>query len=113
MTPLTTKPITGHAIKPVTGLPLGISSNGYAAVNAIAGSQFNPNSATSMHVLNDAKFDGNIIWQGRDLGKVLETIEKRLMILTPDPKKLEKFEALQKAYNNYILLENLCNDDDH
>jgi hypothetical protein len=39
---------------------------------------------------------------------MLATIEKRLAILTPDPAKLEHFEALQKAYDHYKTLEALC-----
>lgn len=35
-------------------------------------------------------------------------IEDRLAILVPDPKKLEHFEALQKAYQHYKTLEALC-----
>jgi len=67
-----------------------------------------PGVASSLHVTSDAKFDGNILWKGRDLGKMLETIEKRLSILVPNPKKLEKYEALQKAYDHYKVLEALC-----
>ena len=66
----------------------------------------------SITVSGNAEFDGEIKWKGKDLGKVLETIEKRLAILTPDPKKLEKFEALQKAYDHYKLLEALCQEDE-
>ena len=40
--------------------------------------------------------------------KRLEAIENRLNILVPDPEKLEKFEALQKAYEHYKHLEKLC-----
>jgi hypothetical protein len=61
-----------------------------------------------LHVSGDAEFHGNIKWKGRDLGKLLETIEKRLNILVPDPEKLEHFEALQKAYEHYKTLEALC-----
>jgi hypothetical protein len=42
----------------------------------------------------------------------METMEKRLAILQPDPKKLKKFQALQKAYEHYKLLEALCEADD-
>jgi hypothetical protein len=65
-----------------------------------------------LHVKNDAEFEGNITWKGRDLGKLLETMEKRLAILQPNPKKLKKFEALQKAYDHYKLLEALCHSED-
>lgn len=67
---------------------------------------------SGLHVTSDAEFDGNIKWKGRDLGKLLETIEQRLAILEPNPKKLKKFEALRKAYDHYKLLEALCNSDD-
>lgn len=40
----------------------------------------------------------------------LERIEKQLAILTPDLVKLEKFAALKQAYDNYVLVENLCKD---
>lgn len=45
---------------------------------------------------------------GGAMRKRLEAIENRLNILVPDPKKLEKFEALQKAYEHYKHLEKLC-----
>lgn len=61
-----------------------------------------------LHVTSDAEFDGDIKWKGRSLGKMLEDIEKRLAILVPDPAKLEKFEALKKAYEHYKLMEKLC-----
>lgn len=61
-----------------------------------------------LHVENDAHFDGDIMWQGRSLGTLLEKIESRLAILTPDLEKLEHFAALKKAYDNYKMLEKLC-----
>jgi hypothetical protein len=69
-------------------------------------------SGAGLHVTSDAEFEGNITWKGRDLGKLLETMERRLAILQPDPKKLKKFEALQKAYDHYKLLEALCHSED-
>jgi hypothetical protein len=66
-----------------------------------------------LHVKNDAEFEGNIKWKGRDLGEILLGIEKRLAILQPNPKKLAKFEALQKAYDHYKLLEALCHSEDN
>ena len=62
-------------------------------------------------VSGDAAFEGDIKWKGRSLGKMLEAIEDRLAILTPDPKKLEKYESLQKAYNHYKLMEKLIGED--
>lgn len=48
----------------------------------------------------------------KDVEKRLEAIEKRMNILVPDPAKLEKFQALQKAYEHYKELERLCELDD-
>lgn len=62
-------------------------------------------------VSGDAEFEGDIKWKGRSLGKMLEAIEDRLAILTPDPKKLEKYESLKKAYNHYKLMEKLIGED--
>ena len=43
---------------------------------------------------------------------IMEKIEDRLAILTPDPVKLEKFAALKKAYEHYKLMEKLCQEED-
>lgn len=40
----------------------------------------------------------------------MQQMSDRLAILQPDPKKLEKFEALKQAYEHYKLLEKLCNE---
>lgn len=60
-----------------------------------------------LKVQADAEFEGDIIWKGRNLGEFLEKIESRLAILQPIPEKLEKYEALKKAYDNYKLIEKL------
>jgi hypothetical protein len=67
---------------------------------------------TSIDVKGDANFEGDIKLKGKSLSEFMETIEKRLSILQPDPKKLKKYEALQKAYNHYKMLEALCEADD-
>jgi len=79
--------------------PYIYTTNNTSAVNV---------SNAGLHVTTDAEFDGDIKWKGRSLGDLLTTIEKRLSILTPDPAKLEHFEALQKAYQHYKTLEALC-----
>lgn len=45
---------------------------------------------------------------GRSLKEFITKLEDRLAILQPIPEKLEKFEALKKAYEQYKLLESLC-----
>ena len=67
---------------------------------------------SSIKVAGDAEFEGDIKIKGRSLEKLLTTIEDRLAILqTPDPKKLEKYAALKKAYDHYKTLERLIGED--
>jgi hypothetical protein len=48
---------------------------------------------------------------GKSLKEFMTKMEQRLAILVPDPKKLEKFEALKKAYEHYKTMESLCFDE--
>lgn len=52
--------------------------------------------------------DADLIINGQSLNKTMQTIQDRLAILIPDPKKLEQFEALKQAYEHYKTLEALC-----
>lgn len=61
-----------------------------------------------LSVAGDAEFAGDITIKGVSILKSIEQINKRLAILVPDPNKLEKFEALKRAYDNYKTLEALC-----
>jgi hypothetical protein len=45
---------------------------------------------------------------GKSLKEFMSKMEERLSILIPDPKKLEQFAALKKAYEHYKLMEQLC-----
>jgi len=56
--------------------------------------------------------EGDIKIGNRSLKTFMDTMEKRMAILQPDPAKLEKFEALKKAYEHYKHLERLCEIDD-
>jgi len=50
----------------------------------------------------------DITVDGKSLKTFMTKMEERLAILIPDPSKLEKFEALKKAYEHYKLMEKLC-----
>jgi hypothetical protein len=66
----------------------------------------------SIKVSGDAEFEGDVKVQGHSLIKLLEKIEDRLAILMdPTPERLEKFQALKKAYDNYKLMDKLCQED--
>jgi hypothetical protein len=51
---------------------------------------------------------GDIKLGERSLKEFMLKMEERMAILVPDPKKLEKFAALKKAYEHYKTLESLC-----
>lgn len=55
--------------------------------------------------------DADIRINGKSLKEFMEKVEERLLILQPDPKKLEKYAALRKAYEHYKLMEKLVGDD--
>jgi len=48
---------------------------------------------------------------GKSLKSFMNKMEERLAILVPDPAKLEKFEALKRAYEHYKTMESLCFDE--
>ncbi len=59
----------------------------------------------------NVKGDGDIKVGERSLKEFMTKMEQRLAILVPDPAKLEKFEALKKAYEHYKTMESLCFDE--
>lgn len=62
----------------------------------------------ALQVQGDAEFKGKVKINGQDLAETLQAIQDRLAILIPDPKLLDKYEALQQAYEHYKTLEALC-----
>lgn len=71
----------------------------------------NTDIGSALKVSGDADFEGDVKIKGKSILTILESIEDRLSILSPDPEKLEKYEALKKAYNHYKLLEKLIQED--
>ena len=63
------------------------------------------NDGIDMAAGTDIKMDG------KSLKEFMTKMEERLAILVPDPAKLEKFEALKKAYEHYKLMEKLCQEE--
>lgn len=95
-------------------ITIGNGSSGMYTTNSTYSSYNSPYTITGIDTSNsfkvegDAEFNGDIKVNGKSLNKFMETLEKRLAILQPDPEKLEKFEALKKAYDHYKTLEALC-----
>jgi hypothetical protein len=67
---------------------------------------FDMNSSQKEHGVIRA--DRDVIIDGRSMRDFMESMEKRMAILVPDPKKLAHFQSLQKAYAHYKTLEALC-----
>lgn len=57
------------------------------------------------------KDDGDLKIGDVSLKEFMKNMQDRLAILVPDPEKLEKFEALKRAYEHYKTLEKLCFND--
>ena len=85
----------------------GGSSLGNYSINS------NPWGPTSASTTMGGKLEvegenADVIINGKSLAGFMDKMEKRLAILSPDPAKLEHFEALKKAHENYKTLEALC-----
>lgn len=53
----------------------------------------------------------DVVIEGVSLKERLEILERRMSILVPDPIKIEKYEALKRAYEHYETLEALLYED--
>jgi hypothetical protein len=81
-------------------------TSGYTFNNAIT-----PNTVSISTDGIDMAAGTDIKIDGQSLKEFMKKMEQRLAILVPDPKKLEKFEALKKAYEHYKTMESLCFDE--
>ena len=72
------------------------------------------NNSTAVHIDTggiDMAAGTDIKIDGKSLKNFMSKMEERLAILVPDPAKLEKFEALKRAYEHYKTMESLCFDE--
>ena len=70
------------------------------------------NTHPAIKIQGNADVDGDLKVQGVSVLDTLNKINERLSILVPDPKRLEKYEALRQAYEHYKTLEALCVEQD-
>lgn len=87
-----------------------ILSGGTASAYSV-GTWSNGTNTPTLNVTGNADITGGLTVQGVDVVDLLEKIQERLAILVPDPKLLNKYQALREAYDNYKLLEALCIDE--
>ena len=94
-----------------------ISSNGSNYYNTTGTSYQWATTSTIPNTVNisntgiDMAAGADIKIDGKSLKEFMTKMEQRLAILVPDPAKLEKFEALKKAYEHYKTMESLCFDE--
>jgi hypothetical protein len=81
-------------------------TGGYTFTNAAV-----PQTVNISNTGIDMAAGADITVDGKSLKEFMKKMEQRLAILVPDPKKLEKFEALKKAYEHYKTMESLCFDE--
>lgn len=55
--------------------------------------------------------DADIFINGQSLSDWMQTVDKRLSILRPNPELQERYTALQEAYDHYKTLESLLYDE--
>lgn len=94
----------------------GGGGGGYTISTGTGGYVWNTSTALdpSVHITQngiDMPKDADIKIGDRSLKEFMTKMEERMAILVPDPQKLEKFEALKRAYENYKLMERLCQED--
>lgn len=73
-----------------------------------AGSGYTWSSATNKTSSGTIKLEGpesDIFVQGKSMKAWMEGVEKRLIILEPNPDLLKKYKALEQAYEHYKTLE--------
>jgi hypothetical protein len=81
------------------------------------GKNYTLSTTTSIHtnpiptsMPNGLTVKGDLVVNGVSLVNVMDTVMSRLAILQPNPEKLEKYEALKRAYDDYKLLESILNE---
>jgi len=102
------------ATNPYPGVTIGGGgTGGYASPITISGAGTGAtwtNATSATTAKGQLKLEGNdadIFVQGKSMKAWMETVDKRLAILEPKPELLEKYEALQAAYDHYKTLEAL------
>ncbi len=95
----------GATVGGITNSVWTTGTSGYSFTNTPTPTVNIGNNGIDMAAGTDIKIDG------KSLKEFMNKMEERLAILVPDPAKLEKFEALKKAYEHYKLMEKLCQEE--
>ncbi len=87
------------------------TSGQYYTVGTNGNNWNNPSTVNISNTGIDMAAGTDIKVDGKSLKEFMTKMEERLAILVPDPAKLEKFQALKKAYEHYKLMEKLCQEE--
>ena len=96
---------------PSSSFTIGSASSTLYSTGAGSYNWNNVNASPSVNITSagiDMAAGTDISIDGKSLKEFMNKLEERLAILIPDPKKLEQFAALKKAYEHYKLMESLC-----
>ena len=93
---------------PSSSYTIGSASSNYYTTGTGSYTLNNPPTVNITGTGIDMAAGTDISIDGKSLKTFMNKMEERLAILVPDPAKLEKFEALKKAYEHYKLMESLC-----
>ena len=93
---------------PSSSYTIGSASSNYYTTGTGSYTLNNPPTVNITGTGIDMAAGTDISLDGKSLKTFMNKMEERLAILVPDPSKLEKFEALKKAYEHYKLMESLC-----
>jgi hypothetical protein len=88
--------VNGRVSSPITITGGGGAGTGYSW----QGSQANSSGTIKLEGA-----DADIFVQGKSMKAWMDAVEQRLCILEPKPELLEKYKALEQAYNHYKTLE--------
>lgn len=91
----------------------GTTSYSYASPTWVTSSAITGSSNSAVNITGDGlvlQEHADIKIGNKSIKDFMTKMEERLAILVPDPKKLEQFEALRRAYDHYKLMEKLCQD---
>ena len=90
--------VNGRVSSPITITGGGSAGTGYSW----QGSQANSSGTIKLEGA-----DADIFVQGKSMKAWMDAVEQRLCILEPKPELLEKYKALEQAYEHYKTLESL------
>ena len=84
-----------------------LTNNNYVIHNSISQ---NLNTVPGNNTISVNGPEADILINGASIVKTMHSINERLLLISPDLEKLEKYAALKNAYDHYKLIEAMCGD---